>query len=87
MELDEKKRKRFEFLHALYDMVQGDTVGNAQAQAIAEAIGVNFDNEASQIGRYLKNEGMVDFSDFNKRQGSVIFVIERNGTDGLMKQP
>lgn len=64
MELEEKKRKRFEFLRIVYELSNADSV-DISTEQVTRKIGIDYDGvEASQIARYLKNEGLLDYISF-----------------------
>lgn len=64
MELEEKKKKRFEFLGILYELSNADSI-DISTEQITRKVGIDYDGiEASQIARYLKNEGLIDYISF-----------------------
>lgn len=64
MDISGAKRKREEFLLTLYEIAEGDANRDILTKQIAERIGIDYDNEASKIGRYLREEGLVSWGSF-----------------------
>jgi hypothetical protein len=64
MNFDEKKKRRFEFLRKLYDMSDGISL-NIVTKDLANACAMDYGTEASQIGLYLNNEGLVSWISFD----------------------
>lgn len=56
--IDEKRKKRFQYLHALYEYTDGDQLKSIHFAKLGESIGFS-PEESDQISDYLAEEGLL----------------------------
>src|SRR5438270_859475 len=64
MDIREAKRKREQFLLTLYELAEGEANRDVNTKQLAERMGIDYDNEASKIGRYLREEELISWGTF-----------------------
>ncbi|HCK65960.1 MAG TPA: hypothetical protein DHW49_06820 [Anaerolineae bacterium] len=70
--IDEKRKKRFQYLHALYEFTDGDQLKDINFLELGHNIGLT-DEESDKISNYLANEGLIKFI------AAGYITIEHNG--------
>lgn len=58
--IDEKRKKRFQFLKALYDQTDGDQLESINYLTLGEGIGFTSD-DANKVSDYLDAEGLIKY--------------------------
>jgi hypothetical protein len=64
MDIREAKRKREQFLLTLYELAVGEANRDVNTKQLAERMEIDYDNEASKIGRYLREEELISWGTF-----------------------
>jgi Mn-dependent DtxR family transcriptional regulator len=64
MDLRQEKKRREDFLVALWEMHNGNYGGDQPTKELCKKIGVDYDTEGSIIGQYLYRADMVQWSSF-----------------------
>ena len=80
----QKKKIRFNFLKTVYDLSNGDTRENINADKIAREIDLA-DKEIRKIATYLKNEGLIESIDH--RGGPLSIYITQREKGGGHSRP
>lgn len=58
-------KRRTLVLLGLYEMARGSTAQDVESQRLADKLDMDHGREFSEIGRYLKEEGLIDYNNFN----------------------
>jgi len=66
MNLADTRKKRELFLLTVYDMAEGEANRDVPTKQLAERVGIDNDEETSKLGRYWREEGMVDWGSFDR---------------------
>jgi hypothetical protein len=66
MEVEEKRRQRFQFLYALYNLTDGKEHSYKDTLEVGKVCGFNQDIVLNVVA-YLKGEGLVDYIDFGSQ--------------------
>lgn len=66
MSLSDTKKKREQFLLTVYEMAEGEANREVDTKQLAERLGIDYDKEASKLGRYWREQGMVDWVSFGR---------------------
>lgn len=81
-QIEEMEKKRFQFLHKLYELSGGDESRSFLLFEISEKLGFAEDL-AEKIGQYLKGEGLIRYKEFD--QGNGIVHITHRGVIEIEK--
>jgi hypothetical protein len=69
-QIEELKKKRFQFLHKLYELSQGNEDKHFMLSDIGEQLG--FEEQLTEnIGQFLRGENLIVFKDFDQDNGIV----------------
>lgn len=65
MDLRLEKKRREDFLVALWAMHAGNYGGDRPTREVCERIGIDYDTDGSKVGQHLRGEGLVTWGSFD----------------------